>query len=194
MSWISDVQARLADPAPRRLPAGEGRRAAVLAMLYVEAGELWILLTQRTDDLPNHQNQIAFPGGGLEADESPWDGAVRETVEELGIEREKIVQLGELDEQEVPSGYRIVPCVGAIPYPIALTPSPAEIAETFSVPLNAFANPTAVEQRRVEIDGLVHDLTIFHLGQRRIWGMTAAVVQNLLERLGLATTLVNNPG
>ena len=185
MSWISDVRARLADPAPRRLVPGEGRRAAVLAMLYVEAGELWILLTQRTDDLPNHQSQIAFPGGELVAGESHWDGAVRETIEELGIGSEKILQLGELDEQEVPSGYRIVPCVAAIPYPITLTPSPAEISETFSVPLKAFANPTAVEQRRVEVDGVVHDLTIFHLGQRRIWGLTAAVVENLLERLEL---------
>lgn len=55
-SWITELHGRLASPPPERLsPAGvadELRRAAVLVLLYVDAGALWVLLTRRADDLP----------------------------------------------------------------------------------------------------------------------------------------------
>ena len=184
-SWIVELRARLASPPPRRLPATDAREAAVLVPLYVEAGALWTVLTQRSADLPHHQSQIAFPGGGLEDGETPWQAAVRETEEEIGIGAGTVLQLGELDEAATPSGFRIVPCVGAIRFPFETRINEAEIAEVFSVPLLEFANVRIVEDRAVRVDGRERTLRIYHVGGRQVWGLTARILQNLLQRFGL---------
>ncbi|HVT59204.1 MAG TPA: CoA pyrophosphatase [Thermoanaerobaculia bacterium] len=184
-SWITEVRARVRSPPPRRLPASDLRAAAVLVPLYVSAGELWTVLTKRTDTLPSHPSQIAFPGGGREVGEEPWAAALREAQEEVGIEPAHVLRLGELDEGETPSGFRIVPCVGAIPFPYEVHPNEAEIAEVFSLPLSAFTNPRLVEERQVVLNGARRDLRIYHAGSRQIWGLTARILQNLLVRLGL---------
>lgn len=184
-SWILQVRERLAAPPPRRLGPREARQAAVLVPLYVDAGELWTLLTRRTDTLPHHKGQIAFPGGGRELGEDPWAAALRETHEEIGVEPRAVLRLGELDEADTPSGFRIIPCVGAVPHPLETRPNPEEIAEVFAVPLSAFANPRLVEERRVLLDGRARVLRIYHVGGRQVWGLTARILQNLLVRLGL---------
>lgn len=184
-SWILALRERLASPPPRRLPASDLRPASVLVPLYVDAGELWTVLTQRSDDLPSHRGQIAFPGGGRELKEDPWAAAVRETHEEIGLDPKTILRLGDLDEVESPAGFRVIPCVGAIPQTSKFQPNAAEIADVFSLPLTAFANPRLVEERDVLLDGVRRTLLIYHIGNRQIWGLTARVLQNLLIRLGL---------
>ncbi|MEM7583578.1 MAG: CoA pyrophosphatase [Acidobacteriota bacterium] len=184
-SWIIEIRNRLNSPPGRRLPPADVRKAAVLVPLYVDAGELWTILTQRTETLPHHKGQIAFPGGSLEPGEEFWEAAVRETEEEIGIDRGKILPLGDLDEAETPSGFRIVPCVGAVPFPVETEPNEAEIDDIFAVPLSAVANPTAVEDRVVLFDGKERELRIYHIGKRQVWGLTARILQNLLQRLGL---------
>ena len=193
-SWILELRGRLTTPPARRLPPTDDRQAAILVPLYVDAGELWTLLTLRSDKLPYHPGQVAFPGGSLEAGEEPWDAAVRETEEEIGLERRKILRLGDLDEAavphsppsgETPTGFRITPCVGAVPFPVETELNRDEIEEVFALPIRAFANPTAVEDRAVLLDGVERMLRIYHVGSRQIWGLTAIVLQNLLQRLGL---------
>ena len=183
-SWIFEVRHRLSTPPPTRLPAGEVRQAAVLVPLYVDNGELWTLLTKRSDTLPHHRGQIAFPGGGREIGEDPWAAALRETHEELGIEPSQVIRVGELDESATPSGFHIVPCVGAVPYPLETTINDDEIAEVFSVPLLAFTDYRIVEDRLVKIDGVERTIRVYHVGKRQVWGLTARIVQNLLLRLG----------
>lgn len=183
-SWILALRERLASPPPRRLPASDLRQASVLVPLYVDAGELWTVLTQRAADLPSHRSQIAFPGGGREFKEDPWGAALRESQEEIGLDPKAVLRLGELDEVESP-GFRVIPCVGAIPNNVEFQPNAAEIAEVFSLPLTAFANPRLVEERDVLLNGVRRTLRIYHLGNRQIWGLTARILQNLLARLGM---------
>ncbi len=184
-SWIVELRARLEQPAPNRLPPTDARRAAVLIPLYVDAGELWTLLTRRSVELPTHKGQIAFAGGSLEEGETPWEAALREANEEIGLDPAKVLRLGELDEAVTPSGFQITPCVGTVPYPVETTPNRDEIDEIFAVPISAFANPQLVEEVQVKIDGRERELLVYHVGGRRVWGLTARVLQNLLVRLGL---------
>jgi 8-oxo-dGTP pyrophosphatase MutT (NUDIX family) len=184
-SWILALRERLASPPARRLAASDLRQAAVLVPLYVDAGELWTVLTQRADGLPSHRGQIAFPGGGRELKEDPWGAALRESQEEIGLDPKAVLRLGELDEQESPAGFRVIPCVGAIPQTTKFDPNEAEIADVFSLPLTAFANPRMVEEQEVLINGVRREILVYHIGNRRIWGLTARVLQNLLVRLGL---------
>jgi 8-oxo-dGTP pyrophosphatase MutT (NUDIX family) len=183
-SWIFELRQRLSTPPPTRLPVSEVRQAAVLVPLYVENGELWTLLTKRAETLPHHRGQIAFPGGGHEIGEDPWDAALRETQEELGVEPAQVIRIGELDEASTPSGFQIVPCVGAVPFPLETSINEAEIAEVFAVPLLAFTDFSMVEDRLVRIDGVERTIRVYHLGKRQVWGLTARIVQNLLQRIG----------
>ncbi len=182
--WIRELSARLETPSPTRLPPTEARQAAVLVPLYVEAGQLWTVLTKRSEHVPHHRSQIAFPGGARETGEDSWLTALRESEEELGIAPGKVLRMGFLDEAWTPSGFHIVPCVGAVPYPLELTPNPDEIAETFNIPLLEFANPRLVEDRQVVINGRERMLRVYHVGGRQIWGLTARILHNLMARLG----------
>lgn len=211
-SWIAEARAVLATPPPRRLSgqaAGELRPAAVLVPLFVEGGELWTVLTKRADTLVSHPGQVAFPGGSREAGEDPWTAALRETSEELGLAPQSVLRLGELDEVDVPSGFRIVPCVGAVPREswstgaagavgstgafgmtgatgaLEVRANAAEVAEVFRLPLSAFTNPRLVEDREVVYDGVRREVRIYHVGSRQIWGVTARILQILLARLGM---------
>ena len=185
LSWILQIRERLTTPVPSRRRPSDARQAAVLVPLFVEAGQLWTVLTKRSEHLPHHKGQVAFPGGGLEIGEDPWGAALRESHEELGIEPQSVVKIGELDEAGTPSGFSIVPCVGAIPYPMELVASEDEIAEVFSIPLLAFADVRVVEDQTVKIDGRERMIRVYHIGRHQIWGLTARIIQNLLTRLGL---------
>lgn len=184
-SWIVQLSNRLSSPVPQRLPAGGGRAAAVLVPLYVEAGALWVLLTHRAASLSKHRNQIAFPGGTLDSGETPWQAALREAREEVGLVPQGVLQLGQLDEIESTTGFRVTPCVGGLPAGFELRINPDEIADTFRVPLSALANPRMIEDRTVRLDGKQRVIRVYHVGTRQIWGVTARILRNLLERLGL---------
>lgn len=183
-SWIFELRQRLASPPATRLPPSDSRQAAVLVPLYVDAGQLWVVLTRRSDALPHHKNQIAFPGGVLEIGEDPWSAALREAREEIGLDPATVIRIGELDEADTPSGFHIVPCVGAVPFPLSMEINRAEIAELFTLPLLAFADFQMVEDRVVRIDGVERMIRVYRVGRRQVWGLTARIVRNLMQRLG----------
>ena len=148
-SWIFAVRERLASPPPRRLAANDLRQAAVLVPLYVDAGELWTVLTQRTEDLPSHRGQIAFPGGSRELKEDPWGAALRESQEEIGLDPKVVLRLGELDEQESSTGFRVVPCVGAIPHALKFKPNEG---------VKVSRNPDYWKKDRPHLDGIEYTI------------------------------------
>lgn len=188
-SWIVDMRKTLSEPEPLRMVAGDHRPAAVLVPLFVNAGQLWVILTKRSDDLPQHSGQVAFPGGGYEVGEDAWAAALRETREEIGLSEKRVARLGELDDLDTFSGFRIRPCVGAIPYPYETQINEAEIADVFEVPLIAFADIRLAEDRVVTMDGVDRTFRIYHVGRHRVWGLTASIIQNLMARLGLEMTV-----
>ena len=51
--------------------------------------------------------------------------------------------------------------------------------------MSALANPRMIEDRTVKLDGTSRVIRVYHVGTRQIWGVTARILQNLLERLGL---------
>ena len=184
-SWIIDIRARLSDPPPRLLPPSGARSAALLMPLYVDARQLWTLITRRAAKVAGQSGQVAFPGGPLDPEEDPWQAALRHSEEETGIEAKRVMRIGQLDEIETPSGFRIVPVVGAVPNSFETAPKRGVVDEIFAVPLSAFADPRLVEDRWLEKDGRQRLQRLYHIGGRTVGGLTAGIVQNLLVRLGL---------
>lgn len=183
--WLEEVERLLAATPVRRKPSSNGFVAsAVLVPLYVAAGELWVLLTRRTDSLPQHAGQYAFPGGvRTEGDEDEVATALREAHEELGIDQSLVVVLGQLSDVPTTSGYLISPVVGAIPYPMAFRPASAEVEAVVQVPFSHLANPEVVEEQELEIAGEKVVSPVFHYRNQRIWGATARILADLIGRL-----------
>jgi len=183
--WFEEVERLLsARPVRRRGAAAELVRAAVLVPLYVRAGELWLLLTRRSAALPNHAGQIAFPGGAWEeGDEDEVATALRESHEELGIVAATVMVLGQLDDVVTPSGFVISPIVGALPFPLQVTPSGEEIESLVPIPFRTLADPQLVEYQELVVDGSVIVSPVFHYHDYRVWGATARMVADLVSRL-----------
>src|SRR5262249_59539435 len=73
-------------PGRKRRTTHRPQRAAVLVPIVDDGGALRLLLTRRTEDLPTHAGQVAFPGGLVEpGEDDPALTALREAREELGL-------------------------------------------------------------------------------------------------------------
>ena len=177
--WVvPDVVREIAEATP------DARPAAVLVPLYVKERELWTLFTKRSEAVETHKGQIAFPGG-MEAvdDASPWETAVRETEEEIGVPRKVVLPLGELPEVVTLTGFRIRPFVGAIPWPFAFREDSREVASIIEMPIRVLMGPTLVEERSVKWKGQSIPTPVYHVKGHVIWGATAYLLSSLLEAL-----------
>jgi 8-oxo-dGTP pyrophosphatase MutT (NUDIX family) len=164
----------------------ERRRAAVLLALR-DGGESRLVLTVRTDDLPSHAGQVALPGGRMDpGDADALATALRESEEEIGLDPSLVTPLGYLDNFETISGYRITPVVARIAEHARLQAAPGEVAEVFEVPLTFFFDPANLRRYTMEFRGRRREMAEFVHGGHRIWGATAAILLNLLQRMGRA--------
>jgi 8-oxo-dGTP pyrophosphatase MutT (NUDIX family) len=160
--------------------------AAVLIGLR-DAGEPLMVFTMRTDHLSSHAGQVSFPGGRTD----PSDGdaiatALRESEEEIGLDRTLVTPLGYLDCFETISGFCITPVVARIASDARFHPAPDEVAEVFEVPLAFFLQRDNLKRYTMDYRGHRREMVEFQHSGHRIWGATAAMLQNLLQRMGCA--------
>jgi len=180
------LKSRLAIRPPQIRMEWDARPAAVLVPLYQHNQEWHLLLTQRTNAVPSHKGQVAFPGGRMDTgDASLVETALRETEEEIGLPRAQVRVIGQLDELLTVTQYRVTPVVGVIPWPWAFVPSPGEIAAIFGVPVRWLADPANLTEQWREpiIPGPAIRVYHYYYKEFDIWGATARIIRNLLEVL-----------
>lgn len=85
----------------------------------------------RAGSLKTQPGEICFPGGAVERGETPKQAAVRETMEELLINRCQIRVIAPLDVLEAPGAMEISPFLGAL-QGYRWSYSEAEVDHTFS--------------------------------------------------------------
>lgn len=158
--------------------------AAVLLLLYPKDGEYCILLNKRSDQVEYHKGEISFPGGARDPeDRDSLETALRETEEEMGIRRDDVTILGELDEVATSSRFRMQVYVGTIRYPYPFKPSAVEIAEVLEVPITALKEPSNLRvETRWEEGELVNAYSFAYNGHL-IYGATARILQQFLGLL-----------
>jgi len=84
--------------------------AAVMVPLVDRPEGMTVLLTQRASHLKAHPGQISFPGGRVEeVDAGPWEAALREAREEIGLAPGYASLVGYLADHLVLTGFRITP-------------------------------------------------------------------------------------
>ena len=157
--------------------------AAVLVPIVLHHGAPTVLLTLRAARMSAHAGQVSFPGGRIEAGETPEAAAVREAAEEVGLDPRLPELLGRLPEHITGTGFHIVPVVGLVPAPLNLTPDPGEVEEPFELPLSVILDPAAPERRSAEWQGRRREFWVWPHERHYIWGATAAILVNLARVL-----------
>lgn len=165
-------------------PSAALRPAAVLVPLIDRPGRMSVLLTQRTPHLSAHAGQIAFPGGRIEPEDADAvAAALRETEEEIGLPRDHVRVIGRLDTYVTGTGFEITPVVGLVRAPFPLAIDPAEVAESFEVPLAFILDPANRRQMTRMHGERLRSFFAFPFGNYYIWGATAGMLVNLAEVL-----------
>jgi len=157
--------------------------AAVLVPLYEDKGTFHLVLTERNKDLPRHPGEISFPGGRHDpGDESLLFTALREAQEEIGLPPESVQIVGALPPTStIASGYAIYSFVGLITANPGWLPSTSEVAAVIELPLSAVAS--GYGRRRLSRRGAQIRADTYVVNGHVIWGATARIVSDLLDRL-----------
>ena len=166
----------------RMIPDGVVPKAAAVLVGLLENSGPCVLLTQRHGGLSNHAGQIAFPGGRMDAGETPVLAALREAFEETGLESKYVEPLGYLDGYLTVTGYFVVPVVARILPGFMLTRQVDEVDEIFDVPLAFLLDAGNRETQSREWKGLKRSYYVYPYEKRHIWGATAGMIKNLSDR------------
>ncbi len=161
-----------------------GKDAAVLVPLYRDGhGALHAVFTRRRHDLRSHAGEISFPGGRQDdADEDLRTTALREAEEEIGLPPAGVTLAGALPPTPTfVTNYAIYPFVGVIEPGFTWVPAAAEVAEVLELRLRQVRASHGT--RRLVRKGIPFRTDTYELGDTLIWGATARIVVDLLERL-----------
>lgn len=132
---------------------------------------------------------MAFPGGRKDpVDRNTLATALRETQEEVGLDASVAARLlGRLSDIATHGRLRrgpmvITPYVFRLPERLPLTPN-HEVAETVWIPLGFLADRANREKMRWAPNGVPLELPCYLFGDRRIWGLSLMMLDELLEVL-----------
>jgi 8-oxo-dGTP pyrophosphatase MutT (NUDIX family) len=186
MRALSDeLQAVLLAPqATDEIVVRGGIRAGVLVPLYLDAGELHAVFTKRRHDLRRHPGEISFPGGRQdEGDASLAATALREAHEEIGLAPEAVDLLGGLEPTPtIATGYAVYPYVGLLEPGHEWTLSAREVAEVLELRLRSLRD--GYRRQRLIRRGIPIRTDTYVVEDHLIWGATARILSDLLDRIG----------
>jgi 8-oxo-dGTP pyrophosphatase MutT (NUDIX family) len=162
----------------------EYKKAAVMIIFLEMNNAPYVLLTQRTDTVSTHKGQVAFPGGGFDSsDKNMLDTALRETLEEVGINPEEIEVLGEFDEYISIAGFHVYTYVGALNRVQVYKPSKDEIDRILEAPFSIFYNEEYSRCEKMFFGGKDYDVYYYDYNNAVIWGLTARILTDFSRKI-----------
>lgn len=142
-----------------------------------------VILTHRPEDMRAHPGQVAFPGGKLDPGEDAITAALREADEELALRPSDVTIIGTSDRFITGSGFDVTPVLGLVRPDLPLVPNPLEVASWFEAPLAHVLDPANHVEKIGEWRGLRRPYIEIVWQGHRIWGITAAILANLSDRI-----------
>lgn len=169
-----------------REPEGEAsgaRQASVLVPIITEP-EPAVLYVLRSQNLPSHAGEVAFPGGKREAgDRSLWETALRESREEIALESAHAEPVGQLNRTMSRFGLEVTPCVALLSEKAQWRIASPETAAIFTMPLEQLLYSAPPMFDHFEREGIGYRLPRWKSEQgMEIWGLTARITAELLEQ------------
>ncbi|MCF8009030.1 MAG: CoA pyrophosphatase [Halanaerobiales bacterium] len=186
-------------------PLGVKAEYGVLLPIVKVNKKLHLLYEIRSEEIGTQPGEISFPGGKIEKAESPREAALRETVEELGIDQSKVEILGQLDYLIPPFNIALYPFLGYLKIENIkeLKINKAEVKDIFLVPINYFLE-NEPERHLINCKHEINENFPYHLIKNGkdydwrdgeypinfyeyknhiIWGMTARFTRNLIDKI-----------
>jgi 8-oxo-dGTP pyrophosphatase MutT (NUDIX family) len=164
-------------------------QAAVLILLHETSEDLNLIYCLRSNNLPTHAGEVAFPGGKREEkDETLRNTALREAQEEVNLELKDVEVLGEISSVQSRFGLSVTPYIGILKNN-SLIADGKEIAEVFSVPLNFIKNNMQKEQKSENWDNKKVFFPFFEFENKMVWGLTAYMTVEFLKLLDIEIDL-----
>jgi 8-oxo-dGTP pyrophosphatase MutT (NUDIX family) len=157
--------------------------AAVLVPLYLRDGDLHAVFTKRRDDLRRHAGEISFPGGRQDDDETDLRlTALREAHEEIGLDPKHVELVGALQPTPtIATNYAVYPFVGLIEPGHEWEPSTREVETVIELALADLR--AGYGRQRLLRRGVPFRTDVYVVGEHLIWGATARMIGDLLERI-----------
>jgi 8-oxo-dGTP pyrophosphatase MutT (NUDIX family) len=180
-----DLRSALLTPEDAAAMDAHGRTdAAVLLPLYGWPENPGLVFTKRRTDLRKHAGEISFPGGRQdETDEDLRATALRESQEEIGLDPGAVELVGALPPVGTfVTSYRVHPFVGLIDEGLRFQPNPAEVAEMLALRLDVLREGYGM--RRLVRRGVPIRTPTYTVGEQMIWGATARILAEFLNRVG----------
>lgn len=164
------------------------KESAVALILFEERSQLNGILMQRQVYKGFHSGQVCFPGGKKEDFETNLsDTAIRETIEEIGLQEEKFNLLGELTPVFIPvSNFKIQPFVVQYTDIPLFNPDVREVKEVFSFPIEQLIQEDVIQRTKIQIadDEFLDDVPYFNINGKIVWGATALILNEFRDLLG----------
>jgi 8-oxo-dGTP pyrophosphatase MutT (NUDIX family) len=182
-AWsVDDLVGPVPEHSAPLLPAFPDARVSAVLIVLIEGDDgAEVLLTRRSMEMRNHRGEISFPGGRLDAGETPIDAALREAHEEVGLDPSAPAIVGELDHlNTIVSRSYIVPIVSVLDRRPELRPQTAEVDRVFWTPVSELTRPGTYRLERWGSVPLDRPLHFFELDDETVWGATAHMLVDLL--------------
>ena len=166
---------------PNRFPTenqeNEGIPASILLLLYPLEGEWFFFLTKRSQNVEHHKGQISFPGGVVEKSESKMNAAIRETNEEIGVDKDVIKVIGSLTPFYIPvSNFHISPYVGWTEEKPHTKVQDTEVKRVFSVSVNDLVLEKNLKTKKGFFSNKSFQVPYFDFNGETVWGATSMIL------------------
>ncbi|WP_228852090.1 NUDIX hydrolase [Aegicerativicinus sediminis] len=190
-----DAQFKMAPPYRKDLiesyrnQIDRARLAAVLALIFPdEYGNSKLALILRKTYKGIHSNQIGFPGGKVEKDDNSLeDAALRETEEEIGVQRNCISLVRSMSEIYIPpSNYRVFPFLGIVDNCPLFVKQESEVEDMVPINLSELLDD-ANQLEALVMTSLDRKVKVpaYDFQGHIVWGATAMMLSELKELLKL---------
>jgi 8-oxo-dGTP pyrophosphatase MutT (NUDIX family) len=180
---VPELRDLLLDPADAAALDAHGRtEAAVLIPMHGWPDNPGLVFTERRGDLSRHAGEISFPGGRRDSGEELIETALREAEEEIGLSRDRVEVAGALPPVGTfVTNYKVHPFVGLIPGGLRFEPNPDEVESVLVASLDDLV--AGYDRRRLVRRGVPIKTDTYLIGDSLIWGATARILGELLERV-----------
>jgi len=155
----------------------DAKKASVLILLFPESNNIHFFLTQRTFSVEHHKGQISLPGGTCEKNEKTINTALRETEEEIGVDKNEVEIIGELTPFFTPtSGFIVHPFIGWCNRRPKTNKQTDEVHTLFSASLSQLLNDQILELENWNLRGYEAKVPFYNFDGHKVWGVTAAIL------------------
>ena len=160
--------------------ASHFKESAVALILFEDHKQLNGILMQRQIYEGFHSGQVCFPGGKKEDfDANLKETAIRESIEEIGLQKEKFNFLGELTPVYIPvSNFRIQPFVMYYNDFPKFIPDKREVKEVFSFPIEELSQNNNIQNSSIQFSNgqTLNNVPHFTFNGKIVWGATALIL------------------